>query len=219
MDKTIQELKRKIAILEKELERSKKTPMAEVKSNGKNKRSNIYESNKVLYSWKSPSRVFVKRNKEWFLKVAVIALVFILFAAFFQDMIVILVICVIVLIVFLLASVPPDEVEHKLTNNGIFSFDKIYKWEDLKEFWLCEKYNQKVLYISTKIRVTPRLVMLIRKKDENQIVKILGERLDYKQIGKKQGWLSKISDGVYIRPRRYFDLFKGKGDHKTAKKK
>src|SRR4030042_3800324 len=113
----LNELKKKISQLENEIEKvEKKDKDVKVKNVKKG-----FIAEKILYKWKSPSRVFKKRDKAWFLKIALVALIFILFFAFLMDLIVIVVICVMVLMAFLLGSIPPGVVEHEITNKGVRS--------------------------------------------------------------------------------------------------
>ena len=212
MEEKITELKKQIKELEKQVEETKK---GTTKSKKKTKNEKTLSSEgkskftplKEYFKWQAPSRTFVKRDKPWFLKVAILALLLILFFAFLQDFIVILVVCVIVLITFLLASIPPDTVTHHITNKGIKSIGTKYKWKELKEFWVAEKQNTKIVYISTKLKYPPRLIMLISKKDEEQVVRYIGQYLEYKEYDEKQGWISRKSDGIMVNPRKYEHLF------------
>ncbi|MBN2016329.1 hypothetical protein JW766_05885 [Candidatus Dojkabacteria bacterium] len=203
MDPKINELKNRISELEKQIkEQGEKGPEKEP--------ADSFEPLKILLAWKAPARIFVQRDKPWFLKIAIIALFIILFFAFLQDFFVILVVCITVLVAFLLASIPPQTVEHRLTNKGIYSIDTMYKWDDLKEFCIAEKTNRKVLYVATKLTFPSRLVILIHDKDEENIVRMIGEKLTYKTTEEKQGWVSKVTDGMIIQPEKYAHLFKQK---------
>jgi hypothetical protein len=213
MDPKVEELRKKIADLEKEI--GQQNSGDKKKKEIKEKKS--FEPLKILYKWSAPSRVFIQRDKTWFLKIAAVALILILLFAFLQDFMIILVICVIVLISFLLGSIPPTDVEHKITNKGVDSIDRLYKWDELKDFWVAEKMGYKIIYISTKARFPSRLVMLTGSKDEEQIVRLLGEKLEYREYEPKQGWLSKMSDGETVDPAGYAHLFKGKARTKIMK--
>jgi hypothetical protein len=216
MDKKIKELQKRIKELEKEM---KQTKAGKGKKILKKVRKKLVPQ-KVLYSWKAPAIVFVQREKAWFLKVSIVALLLILFFAFLQDFIVILVICMTVLITFLLASIPPQEVDHKVTNKGIKSIGDLYKWKDLSKFWVAEKYNQKIVYVHTKLRYPSRIVMIVSKEDELKVVKLLLEQMDYKELDKKQGLLSRISDGEMVDQEHYISLLrKRKGKGKKVSKK
>lgn len=212
MDPKIDELKQKIAKLEREIEKTKKITEKE-------KEKKKFIPMKTLHKWSAPSRIFITRDKVWFLKIALIALLSILFFAFLQDFIVILVICIVVLITFLLASIPPHTIDHQLSTRGIFSIDTMYKWADLKNFWVAEKTGHKIIYINTKMRFPSRLVMLINRNDERRVVKILGKYLDYEEYNEKQGKVSISTDGLMINPDRYSDLFYIKNKKKKEKVK
>ncbi|MFC1780482.1 hypothetical protein ACFLY9_02200 [Patescibacteria group bacterium] len=214
MDPKIDDLKKKIADLEKEIGNVKNGKEKEVR-----KEPEKFIPLKILFKWSAAERVYVQRDKPWFLKIAVIALLLILFFAFLQDFMVILVICIIVLIAFLLGSIPPRKVEHKISNKGIESIDKLYKWDELKDFWIAEKGGSRILYVTSKLRFPSRLVMLIGIKDEETIVKLLGEKIDYREFEEKQGWITKATDGEMVNPVKYSHLFKGKMKKKVTQKK
>lgn len=196
-DARIKELKQKIEKLEREIHKTKGEEVTEKKHVVK------FVPLKTLYKWEAPSRIYVERNRLWFLKIAVVALLLILLFAFLQDLMVILVICIAVLVIYLLGSIPPRIALHEINNKGIDSIGQLYKWEDLKDFWVALKLGKKVVYVSTKLRFPSRLVMLVRPKDEPRVVRLLFTFLKYKEFKEKQGWLTKRADGVMIDPERY----------------
>ncbi len=213
--KDISNLKKKIEELEKEIEQKEGNKEDKKKKLSSKRAESVKKDGKlvpfkVLLKWKAPVRVFMARDKAWFLKVAIVALLLIIFFAFLQDFIIILVVCVMVLITFLLASIPPEKVTHQITSYGIKSMDKLYKWKELEEFYVAEKLGQKILYVKTKMRFPSRLVLVINRKDELKIVEILINYLDYKEYEEKQSWISKISDGVTINPDKYAEVLERK---------
>jgi len=201
MDRKIEELQKRIQELENKI--TQKEPE-------KKEKLQDFVKQETLHTWDSPSRVFVKRDKPWFLKVAVVALILILLAAFLQDFFVIIVISIIVLITYLLASIPPGNVHHEITNKGIISIGTLYEWDRLNEFWVSDKYGWKIVYIHTKRRIPARLVLLISRKEENTVVRLIGQYLPYKEFEEKQGWITRISDGIMVNPEHYTHLFKQK---------
>ena len=202
MDKKVAELQKKIAELENEIKQVKGVVEKPVPL----KEKQIIPS-KTLYSWIAPSRVFIQRNRAWFLTVSFFALIFILLFAFLQDMMMIVVVCMMVLILFLLASVKPGEVEHKITNKGIKSIEQMFKWSELKEFWVTEKSGHKLLFVTTNLRFPAKLVMLLAEHEEQKVVSLIGDYLPYKDYPEKEGWLTKLSDGKMIKPEKYVSKF------------
>lgn len=210
MDKKEVDLKNKIADLEREIEKVKS-------GEGKKKAKKIENlaPQEVLYSWTALSRVFVERDKKWFLVISFFALLLILFFAFLQDIMIILVICTSVLILFLLASIKPGEVNHLISNKGLDSIEEHYKWENLKEFWVSEKFNQKVMHVSTNIHFPSELVLLLGRNDELKVVDLMANFLPYKEYNPKEGWLTKITDGLMVNPEHYYNILVTK--HKDFK--
>ena len=212
MDPKIKELREKIAKLEREIKKSTKRKDTKKRKSARGEDVSVgkYVPLRIHYTWKSPARIFVPRDRVWFLKIATLALLFILIFAFLQDFLVILVICIFALITFLLASVPPNRVEHQITTKGIKSIGTLYRWKDLRDFWVAEKFGQRIVYVTTKLGFPTRLVMLIKKRDEMTIVKLLLRYLDFKDYEEKQGWISKLSDGETIDPDKYLKAFRRK---------
>lgn len=218
MDKKISELQKKIENLEKQIEGTKLREEKADRLRPEGERPRSFEPLKVFYEWSAPQRVFVKRDKEWFLKTSFVALIFILISAMLQEPVIILVICVLVLIAFLLASIPPHMVKHQISNKGIKSIGTMYKEDELKEFWVAEKLGHLVVYVQTTLRIPSRLVLLISSKDEMKVVKELSRLLPYKDFPEKQGKITKLSEGVMVHPKRYLKLFKTNNTKKNASK-
>jgi len=215
MDREIEKLKKRISELENEIAKDKQT--------GGNEQSQVEETEAgqplmVHYKWQSPVRVFVPRDKVWFLKILLVALLLILLFAFLQELVVIVVIAVLVLITFLLATIPPHDVEHEITNKGIRSIGRMYKYKDLREFWAAEKLGQKLIYVSTKIRIPSRLILLVARSDEAQVIKNLSRYLPYSEYREKQSWAARISDGVMVNPKRYKDFLRKKKKKQSPEK-
>src|SRR3989304_6632994 len=76
---------------------------------------------KSIISWKSPVRVFKARSQKYFVKVALYGLIFILAAIAFGEFFLVGVILAIMFVVYVLATHPPNNIEHKITNMGITS--------------------------------------------------------------------------------------------------
>lgn len=165
------------------------------------------EPYKKLLIWSAPSRVFIRRERAWFVKIAAIAILAIIIAALFKDILVIILICVLVLITYLLAIIPPEKVKHEITTRGIKTVGTLYKWSDLKDFWISIKYNKKVLYVTTKMNFPHRLTLLLDQITDKEIIQLLSKYIDYKDFEGKQGWLSTLNDGVNIPIERYRSTF------------
>ena len=153
----------------------------------------------IYESWSSPSRVFVARDKAWFLKNAAVFLVLILVLAFLGEIVIIVGLVSLLALIYVLSTVPPELAKHEISNKGIKSFDRIYYWKTLKEFWISNKQGFTLLNVNTNLKFPAKLVMLISSDGERKITELLLKKIPYMEISenKEQDWLSKRSDGIY----------------------
>ncbi|MCL4382338.1 hypothetical protein M1545_00960, partial [Patescibacteria group bacterium] len=87
-----------------------------------------------------------------------------------------------------LATIPPEEVEHKITSLGLESVGHFYKWEELVAFWFAEKWGQSLLVVTTKLKFPGRLVILTGIEDKEKIKALLSKNLAFKEKPEKN-WM------------------------------
>jgi len=89
---------------------------------------------KILFSWKAPLRPFKRRDREfWTTVIAIIFLVgMILF--FVKEWLLIAAMVALAFVYYVLSTVPPEEIEYRITNRGITFADKSYDWDYLWRF-------------------------------------------------------------------------------------
>lgn len=149
----------------------------------------------VLLSWKASVRPFRKRNREYYTTIAAIALLVIIILAFLREFLLIAVVIAFAFVSYVFASIPPEETEHKLTNRGIRSADRLYRWRDLRRYWFDEKFGQKMVVVQTAMLFPGHLLLLLGKADEKNLRMIFNERLPHEQpeptfLDKSSKWLS-----------------------------
>lgn len=104
-------------------------------------------SRTVYVTWKSPSRLFKKRDKEFFRNIAAIVFLLLVILFFAKEFPLILAVISVSFLIYVFSTVPPEEVSHTISNLGIESAGHFYRWEDLDEFWFDEQWGQKILVI------------------------------------------------------------------------
>ena len=124
------------------------------------------EQKEVYLSWSSPSRLFKRRDREYFTNVGAIVFLLIIILVFAREFLLIAAVVSIVFLIYVLSTVPPENVEHRITNLGIESAGHFYRWEQLGEFWFEEQWGQTMLVL--RLFVQPRLMILLgdQKKDK-----------------------------------------------------
>ena len=176
-ESTLQELKEKISAMEEELREEKKE---------------THEA-KTLFTWKSPSHVFVQRDKRWYTQTALLVILLVLILFVFNQYLLMATILAITFVVYVAASIKPEEVDHRITNLGVESLKHRYLWDELEDFWFSRRHGQEILNIETNITYPGRLTLLASTKDKEKIKKILIDYLPYLEQP-KENIFDKVSE-------------------------
>jgi hypothetical protein len=153
------------------------------------------EKEEILYTWQAPLRPFKKRDKEFFTTVIAIAVLMSLILFFIEGLLPVVVIFAIVFLVYVLSTVPPEEIEHKITNKGVFFAGNRYEWDDLKRFWFAHRFGTELLVIDA-LRAPWRIEMVIGEGDKKKIQDTLEKHLLFEEaspsfLDKAAVWLSR----------------------------
>jgi len=155
------------------------------------------EETKILLTWKSPSRPFKKRDRDFFTTIGAIVFLICVILLFIKEWLLIGAILALTFVVYVLNSIPPEEVEHKITNKGIITGGNEYFWPDLTIFSFSERYGYKLLNIESKKRPYGRLILLVNLADEQKVKETLTKYLTFKEkpeqnfVDNAADWLSK----------------------------
>ncbi len=149
----------------------------------------------VLYRWEAPVRPFKKRDRDYYTTIASIAFFVVIILVFLKEFLLIAVVVSFAFVAYVLAAIPPEKTDHKLTNRGIRTADKLYRWGDLVRYWFTKKYNQQMIHVQTSMVFPGQLLLLLDKADEKKIKVIFNERLPYEEpeptfMDKSATWLS-----------------------------
>lgn len=152
---------------------------------------------KTLLEWSAPSRLFKKREREYFTTIGAIAFLVCFLLLLFKEWMLIVVIIAFVFASYVMSTIAPDEADHKITTLGIVSGGKRYDWDKLKRFWFGEKWGQRILFADTMITFPRRLILLLNGASETKIRKILSEYLPEEEPEKT--WIDKASEWLSAR--------------------
>lgn len=153
------------------------------------------EHREVLLEWTSPSRLFKKRDKDYFTNIAAIVFLLVVILLFAREFLLIAAILSIVFLVYVLSTVPPENVKHKITNLGIESADYFYRWENLVEFWFEEQWGQTMLMVRPIIGA--RIIILLGDQSKIEVRELLTKHIPFREKPEKSwvdnaaSWLSK----------------------------
>ncbi len=153
----------------------------------------LLKTERAIISWKSASRPFKKRGPEYFITTGLVALILILIATVLREFLLVGVILSLSFVAYVLATVEPEEIEHKIVKSGLVSGNHAYLWEELKSFWFEKKYEQELLAIETKLRFPGRLFILIGGISAASVKNAIGKNLEFRQVP-NLNWLDRTAE-------------------------
>jgi len=134
---------------------------------------------KSLLKWQAPMRPFKKRDREYYTTIAAIVFLLAVILLFLKEWLLIAVMVALMFVAYVLATVPPEKVEHEITTRGVVTGEKTYRWEDLRSFWFSRKWKEVILHVETKLGFPGRLMMLLGEVEEKKIKEILQKQMEY----------------------------------------
>lgn len=137
----------------------------------------------VLLSWTAPSRLFKKRDKEYFTNIGAIVFLLIVILVFAREFLLIAAVVSIVFLIYVLSTVPPEDVRHQITTVGIESAGHFYRWEELSEFWFDTQWEQTMLQIKPVFGT--RIIILLGHERKHTVQEIVSKYLQYRDIPEK----------------------------------
>lgn len=155
------------------------------------------EEMKNLLEWRSPSRPFKKRDRDYFTTIGAMVFLIVVILFFIKEWLLIGAILSFTFLVYILNTIPPEEIDNKITNKGITSANHTYLWSDLREFWFAQKFNQTVLVVQTKMNFPKRILILLGTASLGSVKEALLPYLTFKETPEKNWmdnageWLSK----------------------------
>ena len=151
--------------------------------------------NEVLLSWNSSSHPFKKRNKLFYQTVVAFTFLLVVIVFFLHEFMLIGVILSIAFVVYVISSVEPIEVTHKITPLGINNAGRLFRWNELYGFWFEEKYGLKIIVIQTRLPFPGQIRAVYPPEVREKLKAIADKYLLYFEKPQKS-FVDKLSDWV-----------------------
>lgn len=135
--------------------------------------------NEVLIAWKGPSHPFKKRDKTFYQTVGALTFLFTVIVFFLHEFLLIGVILSIAFVVYVLATIPPFEVEHKVTPLGFDHAGRLFSWNELSAYWFEEKWGQKMIVFHTRLPFPVQVRAVLKSVSQDSLKEIVGKHLLY----------------------------------------
>lgn len=131
----------------------------------------------VLTEWTSPARPYKHRTREFYTTILSIAFLLGVILLLLKEFLLIGVIMAFAFLSYVLATHQPENVTHQISEAGITTDHKLYKWDELTQFWFKKQWDQEVLYCKT-VKPLPGVILLVILPDQkNKLVSLLADHL------------------------------------------
>lgn len=157
------------SVNERSITNFKMTTAAKIKPQNPEPVMVVNEPLKDLIIWKSPARPFKKLNRDYYTTVGAIIFLLVVILLFLKEWLLIGVIVSLGFVKYVLSTVPPEEIEHKITTRGVVSGGQRWDWSLLSRFWFSEKWGNELLNIETRMGFPRRLMLLVGTADKKQL--------------------------------------------------
>lgn len=170
---------------------------------------------RYLYSWKSQERYWKEKGRSWYVIYSFFFTVIIALLALIGEWVLIIAILGFAFLWFVQASVEPPIVEHVVSSVGIKTFNKLYKWQEIKCFWFSTKKEETILNLDLLNEEKPdslfrrRLCLLINREDEKKLFELMYDYLDYgdpEEVG--VNLLTQLIYGSYVDIENFMEMGK-----------
>ena len=126
------------------------------------------EVEKDLFAWSAPSRPFIQKSREFWIRVIAIASIFGFIIFIVEGAMPVILMISLMFLFYVLSTVRPETVEYKITNLGIKIGGATNRWEEMKSFWFSKRGRDEIIVIDIP-SFSGRLELVINSKDKDEI--------------------------------------------------
>ena len=139
------------------------------------------EQEKSLLVWKAKSRPFKPAEAQTKSVLMVLGILVAIVLALASEWMVLMVLGAGAFFYYAWTNVPPEVMEFKITNKGVWAFGRMYMWWEFKCWWLDEKWNTDLLAMQLKSGVLGRLYIPIEGVKLEEVKRIVNKYLIYEK--------------------------------------
>jgi hypothetical protein len=149
------------------------------------------EQEKDLFIWTAPARPFKRRDRKFYMTVVVVAIIVGIVLFLFEGFMPVILIISVLFLFYIMNTVEPDNIEYKITNEGIKIAGRKNKWGGLGRFWFTRRFDSELLIIETST-LPGRLEIVVSSNVKETVRKTLSSYLPEEEI--PPAWLDKAAN-------------------------
>jgi len=139
------------------------------------------EPERDLLTWIAPARPFKKRDRQFYTTVFAIAGIVSLVLFLAEGLMPVILIVALVFLYYVLSTVPPENIECKVTTKGVKIAGKLTEWQALTRFCFGERSGSEILVFETFL-IPGRIEIVIDPKIKDDLKKEISAYVPYEEI-------------------------------------
>lgn len=157
------------------------------------------EPERDLVVWSGPARPFKRRDRQFYVTVFAMAGIVGLVLFFAEGVMPVILIISLVFLYYVLSTVPPEDVEYKITSKGIKIAGKLTEWQYLTRFWFSKRFETELL-IFESLLIPGRIEFVIKADLKEKLRKEISAYIPYEEVpasglDRVTAWFAKILPG------------------------
>ncbi|OGM10540.1 hypothetical protein A2159_03475 [Candidatus Woesebacteria bacterium RBG_13_34_9] len=152
------------------------------------------ETEKEIFKWSAPTRVTIKKTKEFWVRGLVTISIFGLILFIAEGVMPVILLISIAFLIYVLAMIEPQKAEYAITNKGIRISGNLNVWDFFTNYWITTRFSRKMIIFGT-VSLPGSLEIIIDEKDEEKIKTSLVNYLKEEEI--QMSNLGKLSNWIY----------------------
>ncbi len=134
-----------------------------------------------LVVWVAPARPFKRRNRQFYVTLIATASIVGLVLFFVEGWVPVVLIISLIFLFYVMSTVPPEDIEYKITNKGIKIAGRRSDWETLGRFWFSRRFDTRLLVIET-YTIPGRIELVIEPYKNEEIQSAIAKFLVHEEI-------------------------------------
>lgn len=129
------------------------------------------EPERDLVTWTAPSRLFRKYGRKAYVSIFSIVGIISIVIFIAEGLMPVILLIALIFLFYVLSTVPPENIEYKVTNRGIKIAGKETPWQNIGSFYFASKVGGEILIIDTvvfpgkmEIVINPEIKDTLRKE-------------------------------------------------------
>jgi hypothetical protein len=149
------------------------------------------ESERDLLTWTAPARPFQRHDKQFYTTVFAIAGIISLVLFLAEGIMPVVLIVALIFLYYVLSTVPPENIEYKITTRGVKIAGKLTEWQTLTRFWFGKRSGSDILVLETFL-IPGRIEIVINPGIKDDLKKEISAYIPYEEV--PASGLDKVTD-------------------------